>query len=163
MSDNTFYIIVNKDSSGKFIINENNEDPNNTSSESPDNAISGTTPFKVQVNVTTGNATTEANSFTVGNSIYTLVLNAAATATNKIWNKDTFKAAANAAAPAEAAVVTESTGEGESAQGAATGEGSRGGQKQKQQKSKRNYSKKRRSFKSKSDTLRNYFNYDHLQ
>jgi hypothetical protein len=38
-----------------------------------------------------------------------------------------------------------------------------GGQKQKQQKSKRNYSKKRRSSKSKSDTLRNYFNYDHLQ
>lgn len=147
---NTFYIIVNKKDE-KFEIDESNIDESSISTVSPGIAISGTTPFKVQVNVTTGNTTTgNTNSFTLSNGrTYTLVLDSAADS-NAIRIKDinTFKAATPDKGMAGGSVVEDANN---------------GGQKQKQQKSKRNYSKKRRSSKSKSDTLRNYFNYDHLQ
>ncbi len=154
MSGNAFYIIVNK-KNGNFEINEEETEPN-TSTNSPEIEISGTTPFKVQVNVTTGNTTTgntttgNTNSFTLSNGrTYTLVLDSAADSNaTRIKDINTFKAAT----PAEGA-----------SGGSAAEDANNGGQKQKQQKSKRNYSKKRRSSKSKSDTLRNYFNYDHLQ
>ncbi len=140
--NNAFYIIVNKQD-GKFEIVDNN---NNVDLTDSPNAIIGnstqTGKFKVKVDIAEAN---KAGYFNIGSKYYRLDLD------NIDFNElDVVNTSQSFKEKSSAPVVTDD-------------EKKNGGQKQKQQKSKRNYSKKRRSSKSKSDTLRNYFNYDHLQ
>jgi hypothetical protein len=170
-ANNAFYIIVNK-KDGKFEIDESN-DINNILTDSP-NAIIGdsskTGKFKVKVDI--ADSPTNGH-FNAGSKYYKLELeNKDFTGLELVNNSEKFKSAA--ATPAVAPAVDHDVAKAANSENKKeethtekkthTGEETHtGGQKQKQQKSKRNYSKKRRSSKSKSDTLRNYFNYDHLQ
>ncbi len=165
MSDNTFYIIVNKQDNNLTI----NENTNNTEflTGDPNSIITGDKNglFKVQVisGATNGNV--------VVNGInYNLVLNAPYTGTGtQIMNGATFAQASKAASPiatgttANGAVIPDAanTNTDVDATGATP---SMGGQKEKKNNHRnRNYSKKNRKSRTKSDTLRNYFNYNAIE
>ncbi len=182
MSAGEYFIYVKKENNSFTVVDEKVEESIKNDNMSPSEGISSKNNVIFKVGVTVLSSSSSNNyTFPVGDKYYKLNLETNPTTSNIINNSKSFKDAvpegattdSTPAATGEGAAngkgaTTDSTpaatGEGAAnGEGATTGEGASGGQKQKQQKSKRNYSKKRRSSKSKSDTLRNYFNYDHLQ
>jgi hypothetical protein len=169
MSVDTFYILVKKIGNTFEII----EDNSNIQYGKPSELISSANeafPIIV-IKKSINNFNSSGNNFTVGTGDnqfeYTLELDTI-TNQNNIGTKitaDTFKTMQTTSAGGNAVQKQSSLGDNAAREQSFLENitVNNGGQKQKQQKSKRNYSKKRRSSKSKSDTLRNYFNYDHLQ
>jgi hypothetical protein len=165
MADGEYFIYVKKQNSSFTILDDdNNESKNDTILPSAGISSDTNVIFKVGVTVL---SSSDNDTFKVGDKYYKLNLETTPIGNAIINNSKSFKDAvpATAAAPAAPAdvAVPPAADDNVNSNNNVVHIRSDGGQKQKQQKSKRNYSKKRRSSKSKSDTLRNYFNYDHLQ